>query len=289
MFIVLEGIDGSGTSTQTKLLTEHLLKQGKQVLSTCEPSNGEIGKFIRSCLAGSQKISPLALQFLFCADRAEHLAKEIKPALRENKIVISDRYHLSTVAYASLINKSDFFLDLGKDFLVPDLLIFIDLPVSLALARIQKRGETKELFEKKAKLKKISQAYQKYINKIPAKKVLVIDGQKSIEEIYKLIANEVSKEFFEDKDLRKVEIVDAIVASAGITKKAAATALATLITLVTNELKTGNNVAITGFGTFRVSHRASRTGINPRDRKQRNKTSSTKIPEFEFDKKLLKV
>ena len=201
MFIVFEGIDGSGTTTQVQILTDFLRGKNVPILQTAEPTNGVIGKFIRKALSGESKISPRALQILFFADREEHLQTKILPALQKGQVVISDRYLLSTLAYASLIKmnlspdkgelrgialnqqNSSLFEDIAKHFLKPDITIFIDIPEKTALERIEKRGEQKEIFEKKELLEKISDSYRKNMQKIPEERKLIIDGIKPIHEI----------------------------------------------------------------------------------------------------------
>ena len=105
VLIVLEGTDGAGLSTQTALLAAHLRSKGEvSVISTKEPTSSHIGNLIRSALKHEWKPSPRALQLLFAADRAHHLENEIEPALQANKIVISDRYVLSSLAFGSIEN-----------------------------------------------------------------------------------------------------------------------------------------------------------------------------------------
>ncbi len=183
MFIVFEGIDGSGTTTQAKLLFNTLQKKRIDSVLTAEPTDGPIGSYIRTVLSGKEKISSRALQLLFFADREDHLQKKILPALKKGKIVLSDRYFLSTLAYASLSNDDEFFFQIAQFFPNPDITIFLDTPTKVALKRIDKRGEKKELFEKKELLNKITLGYQKYIQTIPEEKRLIIDGTQSIDDV----------------------------------------------------------------------------------------------------------
>lgn len=184
MFIVFEGIDGSGTTTQVRLLTEFLTQKNTPVVQTAEPTDGIVGKFIRDVLSGQKKVSPRALQLLFFADREDHLQKKILPALHEKKVVVSDRYYVSTLAYSSLSDDASLFLDIAKYFPKPDLTIFIDIPVDIALERIKKRGEAEEIFEKKESLEKIAAAYRRLVSNIPEEKKLVLDGTKPISEVF---------------------------------------------------------------------------------------------------------
>ena len=99
-FVCLEGLDGCGKTTQTRVLVERLRKMGYAAVSTAEPSRGRIGKFIRKCCLHSDKrLSPVVEALLFAADRFEHVNNEVVPALKGGKIVVSDRYVYSSLAY----------------------------------------------------------------------------------------------------------------------------------------------------------------------------------------------
>ena len=102
MFIVIEGLDGAGLSTQAGLLNDYFLKKSKNVLLTKEPTNGLIGGLIKAGLKNEWKTDNITLQTLYSADRAHHLATEIEPALKKNIIVICDRYVLSTLAFGKI-------------------------------------------------------------------------------------------------------------------------------------------------------------------------------------------
>lgn len=182
MFIVFEGLDGSGSSTQSKLLADKLTEAGKSALLTKEPTNETpIGKLIRGALQHQWEASPEGLQLLFAADRAEHLKDEIEPALADGKVVISDRYLLSTLAYGSLNVDLEWLKELNKHFRTPDLTFLFKLDPEICIERIQGRGQDFELFEKKEMLEKVWQGYeaaaQHYEN------VHIIDASRSIEEI----------------------------------------------------------------------------------------------------------
>jgi len=198
MFIVLEGIDGSGTTTQTKKLTEFFKKINKPVYQTCEPTSGVIGDFCRKNLAKKQ-ISPMALQFLFVADRIEHAEKIILPQLLEKKIIISDRYFWSTIAYSGLFCQEKFFGKIfqnSKIFPQPDLTIFLNCSPEIAFSRIIERKKKFEIFENKKLLQKISQQYLKIFQKLPPQKILKIDGDKDESAIFKIIKNFLTQKFF---------------------------------------------------------------------------------------------
>ncbi|PKP54414.1 MAG: dTMP kinase [Candidatus Altiarchaeales archaeon HGW-Altiarchaeales-3] len=161
MFIVLEGIDGSGKSTHAKLLYNYL-KSKRDTILTKEPTNTRIGKFIREILSGEVSVDPKTLCLLFTADRCEHLNSEIIPALNDNKIVICERYYFSTIAYqmAQGVDR-DWIMNLNKFALKPDIALFIDVPPEIAVRRVQKRIGHEEIFETQEFLAKI---YENYMN-----------------------------------------------------------------------------------------------------------------------------
>ncbi len=129
---------------------------------------------------------------MFFADRQEHLQNTILPALEEGKVVISDRYALSTIAYATVGGDRSLFTNLAEYFLEPDLTILLDLPAATAIERIASRGEAQELFEKEDLLVKISQAYLQAFERIPADNKLLIDGTLPIAAVAETIWETVS-------------------------------------------------------------------------------------------------
>jgi len=188
MFIVFEGLDGSGQSTQAKLLKDYLEKERNfSVVLTKEPTDkSPIGELIRKILKKEISVSPLTLQLLFCADRSEHLEKVIKPALEKNQWVISDRYFYSTIAYGSLNLNLEWLIKLNEQFLIPDIVFLLKVRPEICLQRIDKNRGQRQFFEEEKKLEKVWQAYeilsQKFSNIIK-----VIDGEKSVEEVYQEI------------------------------------------------------------------------------------------------------
>ncbi len=146
-FITFEGIDGSGKSTQLRMLASELLMKGFEVLTTCEPGGTPLGRRLREAfLETEENVSPLAELLLFAADRAQHVNFLIKPALEEGKIVISDRYADATFAYQgagrgfseSTVNQV---IELATDGIKPDLTIFFDLPIEKAFLRTNNRND----------------------------------------------------------------------------------------------------------------------------------------------------
>lgn len=175
-FVVLEGIDGSGTTTLLKNLTTRLSEKGIQSTGTCEPTDMPIGKLIRSVLRKEYRIEPFSLAQLFCADRREHV-KEIQNLL-ENGMVISDRYLFSSLAYQSIDSGWDLIWDCNQSFPLPEKLVFLDLPPETAQRRMKHRGEEQELFEDLPVQDKIIHYYYKSLDffQNSPMKILKMDG-----------------------------------------------------------------------------------------------------------------
>lgn len=187
-FIVFEGLDGSGITTQSTLLRNYLIHlKGEKVLLTKEPTDGLIGGLIKSCLRKEWITDPFTLQLLFCADRSHHLKSEILPALEKNQSVISDRYVLSTLAFGSLSNDIDKLKELNKDFKKPDIVFFVDTDPTICIERISKSRHHIELFEEEKKLTEIRKKFLSLKNYY--KNTFVINGNGTIEEI----AEEIKK------------------------------------------------------------------------------------------------
>ncbi len=159
-FIVFEGLDGSGISTQASVLEAYLRKQGRKTLLTKEPTNGLIGGLIKEALRQSWKTPFKSLQLLFCADRAKHLEDEIEPAIRNGRIVVCDRYLFSTLAYGFAAGVDTHWLyNINKAFRMPDLTLFLDISPNVSIKRIAKGREKRELFERGEALSNVRKAY----------------------------------------------------------------------------------------------------------------------------------
>ncbi len=181
-FIVFEGPDGSGQTTQAALLAVALRQEGVEVLVTKEPTGGVVGALIRAILQRKEVVSPRTLQRLFVADRQEHLLAEIIPALERGVTVISDRYFFSTVAFGSLdVPRSDL-LRWNSDFLLPDLVVILDVAPEVCVERMKKSRTELELFEELGKLKRVRQVYRRLAEMFEPI-VVVVDGERSAAEI----------------------------------------------------------------------------------------------------------
>jgi len=183
-FIVFEGLDGSGQSTQAELLRKFLIELGFEVVLTKEPTkDSQASREIRETLDKKIKISPQKLQELFTQDRREHLANLIIPALKAGKMVISDRYFFSTFAYGVFSGlELDWLMKINDEFLVPDLTFILKVKPETCVSRIEKRGISKTLFEETQKLSGVWKTYAILPDHI--KNAYIIDGEKTIEEVF---------------------------------------------------------------------------------------------------------
>lgn len=193
-FITFEGIDGSGKSTQLRLLADDLRFRGYNVLTTHQPGGTPLGRRLREAFLDTEEnIAPMAELLLFAADRAQHVEFLIKPALAEGKIVISDRYADATVAYQgagrgfspTVIKQV---VKLATGGLKPDLTLFFDLPIEIGLQRTNKRDEMGELKNRLDKensdfYKRVREAYHEIIAQEP-KRFRVIEATQSVEEVH---------------------------------------------------------------------------------------------------------
>jgi len=186
-FIVVEGLDGSGQSTQVKLLNSFLTQKGYQAISTKEPTQeSEAGKKIKEVLGKSLEIDAMELQELFAQDRKEHLEREIIPNLKQNKIVISDRYYFSTFAYGTAHGADlNELIKMNENFLLPDLTFFLETKPETCINRIEKRGDPKTLFEKREQLAKVWDVYKTLPEYF--ENVYIIDGEQSIKNVFNQI------------------------------------------------------------------------------------------------------
>jgi len=189
-FIVFEGIDGAGTTTQANLLFEYLKGQGKKVHLTGEPTRSLIGGLIEGQISGDWQSSPECLQLLFTADRAHHLEKEIIPLLKKGITVICTRYIFSTLAYGnSEIRDEKWLMEINKKFIWSNITFLLKVSPKICIQRIKKERFHKELFEKEDKLKKVSKNYLKLAKKF--KNIYIIDGEKPAKEVFEEIKSKL--------------------------------------------------------------------------------------------------
>ena len=199
-FIVFEGIDGAGTSTQLKLLKKR--SDGDKFYLTTEPTDGPTGLFLRQMLGGKVTLDPRTAAHLFAADRVEHVWGKsasnggIAEKCAQGKVVVSDRYLFSSLAYQSIDCGEELPECLNKIFPLPQLLFFFQIDPEISLSRIGGRG-VREIYEKVDFLKKVEENYERIISdyekRYPEMKVVRIDATQPIEKVSEIIAKEIEK------------------------------------------------------------------------------------------------
>lgn len=203
-FIVFEGIDGSGKSTQISYLRDHIEKTGARCYVTREPSDGPIGCLIRQYLTGRMQADESTLAALFVADRLDHLTNPIDGLAAKTKdgiAVISDRYYLSNYAYNGVRIPLDWVLhanSLCARTLRPDCHIFIDVSPDVALERIGQGRFHKELYETKERLAEVRDAFFKIFDTVSGDETIhIIDGNQTPEQIAQAVWRHVQPYFSE--------------------------------------------------------------------------------------------
>jgi dTMP kinase len=167
LFIVFEGPDGSGQSTQTELLAKWFERKKQKVIVTKEPTNSMIGGIIRAILKKEWQVDMKTLQLLFTADRAHHLETEIEPLIKKGVNIICDRYILSTLAFGSLEENLEWLQQINSRFLEPDLIFILNVPGKICANRIAKTRFGFEFFESAEKLEVIRNTYIKLKRAFP--------------------------------------------------------------------------------------------------------------------------
>jgi dTMP kinase len=190
VFIVLEGLDGAGTTTQLERLASALRADGHRVLTTCEPSPGPVGALIRQALkdravrTGGAPIAHETLALLFAADRLDHVQSEILPALAKGIHVICDRYMLSSLAYQGSQVPMDWVASLNEHAPAPDVTLFLDVGLATAARRRAARGGQAELYEVDSHQRRVAAQYRKaFALRKGRERIAVIDGSRTPEAI----------------------------------------------------------------------------------------------------------
>jgi len=199
-FVVIEGIDGAGTTTQAQRLARKLQELGRESLLTCEPTDGPIGNMIRQVLrrrlvapVGSDRFEPLdpaTMTLLFTADRMDHLYTVVEPALARGIDVVCDRYYHSTIAYQGVGGDKDWVHEVNRRARRADLVFYLHLPVETALSRLGNRPVT-EIYEKKEFLSQVAANYEALFAMEP--NAVVLDGTQPIETVFEQILSHTLK------------------------------------------------------------------------------------------------
>jgi dTMP kinase len=189
--IVLEGLDGAGTTTQARRLVEHLTTKGGKAHLTREPSDGPIGKLIREMLTGSHTIPDQSLSqgtfgLLFAADRLDHLQREVEIQLAAGTTVVSDRWYHSSLAYQGTGADRDWITTLNARARKPDLTIFLSVRPEVAAARRVSAGRIQELFEDMRMQEEVAAGYKATISELSAQgeRIETIDGEASPDAVF---------------------------------------------------------------------------------------------------------
>ncbi len=204
-FIVLEGIDGSGTTTQAAALGREYANQGLAAHVTAEPSSGPVGAIIRQILSGRLAVhgkevrvppSWRSMALLFAADREDHLESEILPNLTDGVSVICDRYLYSSVIYQSLSSSEpiaeEWIREINRFARVPDLVLYLRIPPEEALRRRRERDRNVDIYDDPGFQAQLSAAYDELERKFPDTRIVTIDGGQPIEAVREACWTEVA-------------------------------------------------------------------------------------------------
>lgn len=159
-FMAIEGLDGSGSDKIASQVAKLLAKEGYPVVFTKEPSQGQIGRFIKKLIKERGEVSPLVLEYLFAADRAIQMEDRTIPSLKEGKIVVTDRCLWSSVAYQSLAFPVHWLLLVNQEFIIPDNTYFVDLSAYECSKNIKKNGDEVAIFEAEKELSQVREGYE---------------------------------------------------------------------------------------------------------------------------------
>jgi dTMP kinase len=192
--IVIEGLDGAGTTTQTKRLVDTLNARGTKAHATREPSDGPVGRLIREMLGGGhaiegEKLSQGTFGLLFAADRLDHCQREVEPALAAGVTVISDRWYHSSLAYQGTGADRDWITMLNARARKPDLTIFLKVRPEVAAERRAAARRQEELFEQLQMQIEVDAGYTATIAELAAQgeRIVTLDGEQSPDQVFDAI------------------------------------------------------------------------------------------------------
>lgn len=195
-FVVFEGLDGSGTTTQLDLLNRRLETVGIPRWCTREPTRGVVGRLIREVLSGGVSCEPATLAYLFGADRWEHVfgADGVRAHVEAGEVVASDRYFFSSLAYQSIDVEYDIVDQINGPFPLPEILFFLDVPADVCAERISTRRNV-EIFETLPYQTAVDRRYREVLDRHAGHgmQVFVLDGTEDQQKIADHIWNEITK------------------------------------------------------------------------------------------------
>jgi dTMP kinase len=205
--VVLEGIDGAGTTTHVARLADRLRDSGVQVHPTHEPSDGPVGTLIRQVLTGRLVVpggrAPAwaTMALLFAADRMDHFESEIEPFLATGAVVLSDRYDASSLAYQSVSSGADagnaveWIRTLNRYVRRPDLTIVLDVSPEVAAHRRSRRGDGAQLYDQNEVQCALARFYKNLAEHMPGDRIALVDGVGSVDDVHGRIWTEYSRRF----------------------------------------------------------------------------------------------
>ena len=192
--VVIEGLDGAGTTTQVKRLVAHLVAQGRKAYATREPSDGPVGRLIREMLTGDhaitgEKLSQGTFGLLFAADRLDHMQREVEPQIREGALVVSDRWYHSSLAYQGTGADRDWITMLNSRARKPELTIFLQVRPEVAAQRRAAARRKEELFEDLVMQQEVDAGYKATIAELRAlgERIEIVDGEQSEDQVFAAI------------------------------------------------------------------------------------------------------
>lgn len=186
--IAIEGIDGAGTTTQARRLAHELDGRGVAVHLTREPSDGPVGRLLREILAGQHApTDATTLSLLFAADRADHIQREVEPALAAGRVVLSDRWYHSSLAYQGAGEERAWIAELNRRARAPDLTIFLRVAPEVAAERRAASQRPDELFDALALQRQIARGYGEVMEELSrSERIEIIDGEQPVERVAEL-------------------------------------------------------------------------------------------------------
>jgi dTMP kinase len=205
-FLVLEGLDGAGTTTQAQRLAAWMREQGRKVHVTAEPSSGPVGALVRQVLtrriAGAPRargeaaaFDPSALALLFAADRLDHVSAEIAPRVADGWDVLSDRFTLSSLAYQTLTCADASWVEaINRCARAPDATLFLEVSPATAVRRRFAASGQREIFEVPAFQRRVARSYRSGIARLRemGQRVEIVDGERQVEEVTAALAEKVA-------------------------------------------------------------------------------------------------